>query len=587
MTSSLQSLEAADSLPAVSQTRRLRVPDSARKLLHTRLFLPLLLIVTSFVHAYRMLGYPLYLGDEGIYMEQAWAVLKGKGLAPYTYFYDHAPAGWILIAAWLRLLPQGIYQWGMAINSGRVLMLLLAAASTALVYRLAWRSTGSHATGVLAGLIFALSPLSMYYGRLVLLDNIMVFWLLLSLDLVTEGRGLFAVLASGAAFGLAVLTKENAIFFAPVVGVALYKFSQERHFFRFGVSGWLYASLSVISIYPLYALLKGELFGDDTFLVSARGGHVNLLGAIEWQLSRSAAHGSVLDYPHGEFWSYYFTTWAPKDHVILIGGAAAVALNIVLAVLRPDMRRAYLMAAALAVSFALYLARGAVLLEFYVVPLLPFLALNIALAVHALVRPLPRRWTEGLLLGMAVAAGLFFTRLEPGAQDFYSLQQTQLQAAQLAFIRTHIPHHARIMIDDDLWVDLHDSNNGAFPVYPHADSHWKIAGDPAVRDNPKGIQRNWRRVDYVVASNRMLTALKRDTTDYYHVALNAYKHSYTIWRFPLGGTTVEVRKVEPSHALFVRWAARHGLLKPFPLPARSSSSNPVCSDRTCGTGLDY
>jgi 4-amino-4-deoxy-L-arabinose transferase-like glycosyltransferase len=181
------------------------------------LLLPLLLVVTALTHAYHMFSYPNYTGDEGIYMEQAWAVLQGKGLAPYTYYYDHAPAGWIFIAAWLRLLPGGVHQWGMAINSGRMLMLLVALGSTALLFRLTYRLTASAPAATLAGAVFALSPLSLYYGRMVLLDNIMILWLLVSLDLITEARTLFTVLGSGLAFGIAVLTKENAIYFAPVL----------------------------------------------------------------------------------------------------------------------------------------------------------------------------------------------------------------------------------------------------------------------------------------------------------------------------------------------------------------------------------
>src|SRR5262249_44842693 len=96
------------------------------KLAVGQILLPLVLVVTFASHALNMFAYPLYLGDEGIYMEQAWAVLKGLGLTPYTYTYDHAPAGWLLLAAWLRLLPRGVSMWGMAENSGRVLMLLLA-----------------------------------------------------------------------------------------------------------------------------------------------------------------------------------------------------------------------------------------------------------------------------------------------------------------------------------------------------------------------------------------------------------------------------------------------------------------------------
>src|SRR3989304_2277037 len=89
-------------------------------------YLLIVVLLVAFVaHAYNMFNSPLYLGDEGIYVEQAWAVLRQARLSPYTYFYDHAPAGWILLAGWTALLPKAFLSWGMAINSGLVLMLIL------------------------------------------------------------------------------------------------------------------------------------------------------------------------------------------------------------------------------------------------------------------------------------------------------------------------------------------------------------------------------------------------------------------------------------------------------------------------------
>jgi hypothetical protein len=227
----------------------------------------------------------------------------------------------------------------------------------------------------------------------------------------------------------------------------------------------------------------------------------------------------------------------------LLAGVGATAINIGMGLVHRDLRRSYLVAAALAVVFAFYLVRGAVLLEFYIVPLLPFLALNIALAVHALTRVLPRVLALGVLLGVALGLGIYFTQVEHSGRDAFGVQQTGLQAGQLAYVRAHIPPSAIIMTDDDLWVDLHDGAGGLYPVYLHADSHWKVAGDPAVRDNPHGINRNWRNIDYVVASNKMLDILKSDGNDRYHVALNAYLHSVPVWSSHVGQVTVEVRKV--------------------------------------------
>jgi hypothetical protein len=489
-----------------------------------------------------MFSYPNYTGDEGIYMEQAWAVLQGKGLAPYTYYYDHAPAGWIFIAAWLRLLPGGVHQWGMAINSGRMLMLLVALGSTALLFRLTYRLTASAPAATLAGAVFALSPLSLYYGRMVLLDNIMILWLLVSLDLITEARTLFTVLGSGLAFGIAVLTKENAIYFAPVLAFTVYLTCRGRNFYAFGVLGWMYTCLAVISFYPLFALLKGELVGSEAFLVNPKGGHVNLLGAVQWQLTRTQAHGTILDYPDGTFWNLYFTTWASKDGLILALGTVATVVNCLLGLAMSSLRRYYLLPVALALAFALYLVRGAVLLEFYVLPLLPFMALNIALAAHALLRPLPRILSAVALILATTGFGLYFTRGESSGQQLFTQTQTRLEADQLAYIRTHLPPDATIMISDDLWVDLQDGQNGAYPAFPFADSHFKISSDPAIRDARYGIDRNWRNIDYVVQPYGLAADLAQDS-DPYKVAITAYQRSVPIWSERDGVVGVAVRKV--------------------------------------------
>lgn len=548
---------------ASSAQRRLSVPR-LRAVMGGRLTLPLVLLAALVSHAYHLFSYPNYTGDEGIYMEQAWSVLKGVGLSPYTYFYDHAPGGWIMIAAWLRLLPGGVLQWGTAINSGRVFILLLGLASTALLFRLAQRLSGSEASAALTAIVFALSPLSFYYGRMVLLDNIMVFWVLLALELLTNGRTLFALLASGLVFGIAILTKENAVYFTPIMVYLLYNNAHKSHFFPFGVVGWIYLLFAIVSFYPLFALLKGELFGTDAFLLQARGGNVNLLGAVQWQMGRSDPQGSIFNYPHGTFWSTVFTTWASKDPIILAAGMTATAFNVVVGVLRRDVRHAYLVAAALALLFAFYLVRGAVLLEFYILPLLPFLALNIGLAAHLLVQPLRwplliakwrawRRAAPAVLSSLTIALGIYFVALEPTGRDLFTVQQTGLEAAQIAYIRDHIPCNDVIMISDDIYVDLHEQVGGRCHFFPRADSHFKISSDPAV-DQRLGINNgNWRAIKWVIVSYGLAYNLAHATNDYHKVAWNAYLHSAPVWqqRERGGVVSVEIRKVVASEPVGV------------------------------------
>src|SRR6476660_1904138 len=99
-----------------------------------------LVAVGLVAHGLNMFNNPGFagIGDEGIYISQAWAIIREGRLAPYTYFYDHAPGGWILLAAWMKL-TGGPFTFGEAINSGRMLMFLLHGAMIPLLYRLARR----------------------------------------------------------------------------------------------------------------------------------------------------------------------------------------------------------------------------------------------------------------------------------------------------------------------------------------------------------------------------------------------------------------------------------------------------------------
>src|SRR6266436_7853421 len=90
-----------------------------------RALLVLSLATGTLTHGYNLFNYPLYVTDEGIYIQQAWSVLREARMSPYTYFYDHAPAGWLVIASWVALLPTQFETFGNAIDTGRALMLLV------------------------------------------------------------------------------------------------------------------------------------------------------------------------------------------------------------------------------------------------------------------------------------------------------------------------------------------------------------------------------------------------------------------------------------------------------------------------------
>lgn len=515
-----------------------------------RTLLLLSLAVGAFSHGYHLFRYPLYITDEGIYMQQAWSVLRQARLSPYTYFYDHAPAGWLAIAGWVRLLPFQFQTFGNAINTGRALMLLIHLAGVFFLFRVTYRLSGSRVAAFIAVFLFNLSPLAIFYQRQVLLDNLMVFWVLLSLYLATRGdRRIVTPMLSGLAFGLAVLTKENAIFFTPVVGFLLYTQLRDRLNYRFALGFTVFTAVAITSVYFLYAALKNELFpsGLSFDLSTPPADHVSLLYTFWWQLHRS--QGSILD-PNSLFWEFSLRRWLPKDAFILAAGGAAMLVNVAIGLRDRRRNRGALVAGLLAASYTFYLARGSFMLEFYVVPLLPFLAMNVGMLVARLLPRLPSPWVAGRI---ALAAFFGILLLHPGwgyvltvndrgkvaAQDVYVVPLTDLQAEQLKFVRATIPPDARVIIDDDIWADRHDKR----PFYKWAHSHFKASADPDVRD--KLFAKDWRKVDYLVMSNKMRITMEQNNGDgRYGWIFEALDHSKQIWELERGGVKLEVYQVQ-------------------------------------------
>jgi endo-1,4-beta-D-glucanase Y/4-amino-4-deoxy-L-arabinose transferase-like glycosyltransferase len=488
-----------------------------------------LVVLGALVHSYNMFGFPLYLGDEGIYMSQAYAVARMNMLTPYPYWYDHAPAGWIFIALW-SALTGGFHTFGTAIDGGRTLMLLVHVTSLVLIYRLLLHLTDSVAAAATGGLLFVLSPLSLTFGRMVLLDNIMVMFLLAGTLLLLNYDGqLTRLFAASLFYGLAVLTKESAIFFVPVLIYAVWTLSSTHHT-RFARGVWLFGALAAISLYPLYAALRGELI--DLSLSSPLNGDdtgVTLVGAVLWQLSRSG--GAPWD-PQSDFFRALTGVWLRSDPWLLGLGLAAVVWNLV----KGDGRGRVV--GLLGLVAWLSLVRGAQVLDFYVVVLLPLMALNVGLAAAGVAAA--ARISALLPVAVVAAAVIGFVNLR-GQSQIFTLDLTTTQRQALAWVREHVPSNAQIIIDDDLWVDLRDGPDGA-PDFPGAHSHWKAANDPAVyRDL---FNDDWRNIDYLVMTpglERIFAAQQEK------LPFQAYSRSTPVARFSVGDAAIEIRRVDNAN----------------------------------------
>ncbi len=488
-----------------------------------------LALVGLLAHGLNMFNFPAFTfnGDEGIYTGQALAVLRMGQLAPYTYFYDHAPAGWILLAAWMAL-TGGPHTFGSAIDSGRVLMLLLHIGSIHRLYRVARECGCGRSAAALAGLLFALSPLTIFYGRPVMLDSIMLFWLLTSLDLLLDGQGrLSRVALSGACFGIALLSKETAIFLLPAM---LLIAAQERrlHHGRFAVIGWLLPMAMVTSWYLLYALLKGELLppgllGDDR-------PHVSLLGTLLWQTRRDGGGMWSLD---NQFWHFVREDWLLRDPIVVLAGVAAIGVNLA----RGLRDRVALAVGLLGLLPLAYLARGGLVFNFYILFALPFFALNIASSVALLFKHMPPWATGATVLALVAALALNWWSIGM-LGPLYTARSGQAGHAAIAWIQSNLPPESAIIADDAFWPDLRLPPEGQ-PAFPNVHSHWKVGQDPEIGLDV--FENDWRTVDYLI----MTPGLERNfagTT--YPVAREALAHAHPIQRWAIDGTVVELWQVD-------------------------------------------
>ncbi len=517
----------------------------------TLLIMSAVLLIAVAAQGINMLHYPYFEDDEGVYLSQAWAILHQGQLAPYTYWYDHAPFGWIQIAFWF-LITGETKLFGTYLVSGRVLMLLVELVSSWLVFRIAQRLSGSVAIAVVATLLFSLSPYGLYFHRRILLDNFSTVWMLvaMALVLVPQRVKLHHIWLSGLALALSILSKEITVCLIPVMGYLAY-YQAEKFQRLFALLGWLAVTFSVLSVYILMAVLKGELFPTGT-LLGGTSRHVSLLGTLAFQSSRGK-DGGFFDLT-SSFW-HQVSVWvsggsASGDPLLVIGGTLCAVLSILI------IRRHRLIGCVglLTASIWVFLGRGGLTLEFYFIPMLPLLSLNIALMLGILARrlvmlrlPHVLRHVSGKRLAIAgtslALVGLFAgcVAISPhGGYDtakialVWQSPQADPQYEALQWITQHVPAGSSIVMDDYLYTDLAGAGKN-YKLY----WHWKVDLDPAIHDN--ALHGDWNSVDYIITTPQLLY-------DTYHQPLplvrQIFEHSQSLIAFDADHWRIDIRQVQ-------------------------------------------
>lgn len=483
------------------------------------------LVVVGAAMAWNLQGYPGRVNDdEGTYVARAWAMIYQHHLANYTYFWDHPLLGWATIAGW-ALLTDGFHRDVRAVMVGRELMWITTLVSCALVYGLSRRLSMNRFFACVAVLAFGLSPVGIFYHRMVSLDNLATLWALAAFLLATSGRrSLTAAVCSGGSLALATWSKETIALLLPAV---LWSLGQQlgeqsagsraaRQIRRKYIRAFLVVYGGIVALYPLLAVVKGELIPGP--------GHVSLLGELQYQLVGRLSTGSLLDRHSATF--YQARQWVTLDPWLTLGGMAMLAGGLALRRYRPA-------AVALAIP-VLYMIKGGYVPYAFVTAMLPFAAILIGgLLDWCWAQGVPgwgRAWPR--LPVLVAGAACAFLVLPGWGRALVAQSKANGFAAEdaaVAWITTHVPRGGVVICDDYLWPDV-KMRTKATPVYL-----WTVDYDPAVMREilPDG----YRDISYLVldpSSSQTKTALPGRPT-----LVAALRHSVMIEEF--GG--IDVYKV--------------------------------------------
>jgi 4-amino-4-deoxy-L-arabinose transferase-like glycosyltransferase len=451
-------------------------------------------------HAYNMFYYPRYELDEGTYMSSAWAIWNGM-ITPYAYGYGHPPLGWMQIAAGLPLVG-GFFTFGDAINTGRVLMLFYAVGSSLLVYLIVRRMIGSRSAGLLAMVVFSFSPLAVAFQRQVFLDNIGTFWILLSVYLLIAGNSrLRYTVFSAIALGIAFLSKEVLALFIPVMIFAVWIYSTKFQR-KFSMVAFTYTVIAVCSGFVLMAVLKGELFPDSgpLRLPWDHSQHLSMIGTYLTQAARGSNEGDITT-----MWG----TWMSGDFILMIASIVGPVLNLIMGI----WNRKQLVLALLAASFWLLLVRGGVVLSFYIIPLIPFIAINLAVALNAILKAIARLFYFDLMRSVLLlfATVLLIPYYLFSGSYIYTLKPASIQNQAITWMRAHAAHNSVIIANS--WADMDLRLPGGQGVgneasFPNTLVYVNVDDDPTVYHGV--LDGNPDRIDYFVADSEVLTYITGD-----------------------------------------------------------------------------
>lgn len=179
-------------------------------------------------------------------------------------------------------------------------------------------------------------------------------------------------------------------------------------------------------------------------------------------------------------------------------------------------------------------------------PLLPFLSINIAIAINTPLRWLTRRVGFDLarvflffvMVGILVPSGIQY------AQPLLAPHGSQPQQQAMTWVRDNVPRNAVIITNSYMYADLLDPQGmavGGGTAFTKAQIYTNAALDPAIAQGQ--LNENWQSIGFLVVDTSMLKDIR---TDQRFILLNEALHHATL-RVSFGssqdGTQIQIYQV--------------------------------------------
>ncbi len=483
------------------------------------------LFVTSVAHTFNMSKFPALWDDEGFYVSQARAVLNTGNLSYYTYIYDHTPVGWLFLAFW-NIISKPFFGNISAIQLDRIFIAILNLFSVYFLFKIVQYISGKNSVAAISTIFYSLSPLAIFFHRQVFLDNIMVFWLLWSIWMTVQGSKLSRSILSSIFFALAVLTKEQSIVFLPVMIVGAVMGSNKRNRF-FYISIWVALFGLIVSLYPLLAHIKGELFPSGT-LLGGQNPHVSLINQLQFQSGR---FGKPFYAEGSDFQKALTESWFNLDAYFVLFGLTMTAVN----TLWIKTKRWMVFVSGLSFIYIAYLLKS-IALDYYIIPLIPLFSASIALGLDQLYvlakrtrflyeRKLYRLGAVATIVIML--AGVVF-QLKQSAFVF-TQDQTSNQLDAISWVNKNIDNKSFVVTDMSIFADANANLKDISQTKLH--TFWKLKDDDQIRDGV--FKADWQNIDYLVVNSAFKANTKEGNigSEGMGIGDEAYRNSRVIKTF--------------------------------------------------------